>query len=41
MKNIRVNVPIDVEDQRKIASVLDRIDSKIEQNTNINKNLAA
>ena len=39
MKNIRVNVPIDVEDQRKIASVLDRIDSKIEQNTNINKNL--
>ena len=39
MKNIRVNVPIDVEDQRKIASVLDRIDSKIEQNANINKNL--
>ena len=41
MKNIRVKVPVTIENQKKIASILDVIDSKIEKNMQINKNLAA
>lgn len=41
MKNISVNIPIDIQEQKKIASVLDAIDSKIEANNNVNDNLAA
>lgn len=41
MKGISVNVPESIEEQRKIAGVLDALDSKIEQNEQINKNLAA
>lgn len=39
MKGIKVKVPISIEDQRRIASVLDALDSKIEKNESINKNL--
>ena len=39
MKNIRVKVPVTIENQKKIASILDVIDSKIEKNMQINKNL--
>ena len=41
MKSIKVYVPIDIEEQRKIAAVLSAIDDKIELNTAINDNLAA
>ena len=41
MKNIRVKVPVTIENQKKIASILDVIDSKIEKNMQINKNLVA
>ena len=41
MKGISIKVPISIKDQRKIASVLDALDSKIEKNEQINKNLAA
>ena len=37
MKNIRVKVPVTIENQKKIASILDVIDSKIEKNMQINK----
>lgn len=40
MKNVVVSIPENIEDQRKIAAVLDRIDSKIENNELINKNLS-
>ena len=40
MKNIRVKVPVTIENQKKIASILDVIDSKIEKNMQINKNLS-
>ena len=41
MKGISVKVPESIEDQRKIAGILDSLDSKIERNEQINKNLAA
>ena len=39
MKNIEVQIPTDINIQKKIADVLDKIDSKIENNTAINRNL--
>ena len=39
MKGIHVKVPVSIEEQRKIASVLDALDTKIEDNEKINKNL--
>ena len=41
MKGIEVTIPEDIEEQRKIASVLSSLDEKIERNEAINKNLAA
>lgn len=41
MRGVKVRIPVDIEEQRKIASILDSIDSKIEENTRINKNLVA
>lgn len=41
MKGISVKVPTSIEKQKKIASVLDALDCKIERNKKINKNLAA
>ena len=41
MRSIKVTVPQNIEEQRKIASVLSAIDDKIEKNTAINENLAA
>lgn len=40
MKGIHIKVPVSIEEQRKIASVLDALDTKIEDNEKINKNLA-
>ena len=40
MKGINVKVPVSIEEQRKIAGVLDALDRKIEDNEKINKNLA-
>lgn len=40
MKNIEVQIPTDINIQKKIADVLDKIDSKIENNTAINRNLS-
>ncbi|MCI8285345.1 MAG: restriction endonuclease subunit S [Firmicutes bacterium] len=39
MKNIAVSVPVDIMEQRKIASILSAFDDKIELNNAINKNL--
>lgn len=39
MKKIEVSVPKDINEQKKIASVLDAIDSRIELNSTINDNL--
>ncbi|MBR2553597.1 MAG: restriction endonuclease subunit S [Aeriscardovia sp.] len=41
MRGIEVTIPEDIEEQRKIASVLSCLDEKIERNESINKNLAA
>ena len=41
MKNIVVNIPTDKGVQEKIAAILGSIDHKIEENEQINKNLAA
>ena len=41
MRGIEVTIPEDIEEQRKIASVLSCLDEKIEGNESINKNLAA
>lgn len=41
MKGIHVKVPVSIGEQRKIASVLDALDTKIEDNEKINKNLYA
>lgn len=41
MKNIVVNVPTDKKVQEKIAAILGSIDDKIEENEQINNNLAA
>lgn len=40
MKNIEVSIPDSIDEQKKIAGVLDRIDSKIEINNAINRNLS-
>ena len=39
MKSIKVCVPVDIEEQRRISAVLSAIDDKIELNTAINENL--
>ena len=39
MKSIKVCVPVDIEEQRRISTVLSAIDNKIELNTAINENL--
>lgn len=39
MKSIKVYVPVDIEEQRKIASILSALDDKIELNNRINENL--
>ena len=39
MKSIKVYVPVDIEEQRRIGAVLSAIDDKIELNTAINENL--
>lgn len=41
MKNIIVSIPEDMKVQEKIASILNSIDNKIEENEKINNNLAA
>lgn len=41
MKNIVVKVPVDIEEQRKMAEILGVLDDKIEKNEKINNNLAA
>lgn len=41
MKAVKVRMPADVEQQRKIATILDSLDAKIETNDKINDNLAA
>lgn len=41
MRGIEVTIPEDIEEQRKIASVLSCLDEKIERNESINKNLQA
>lgn len=40
MRNVEVRVPVDIETQKRIASVLSSIDEKIETNQRINDNLA-
>ena len=40
MRSIPVRVPIDKEEQSKIAKILGCIDDKIEENSKINYNLA-
>ena len=39
MKSIKINVPVDIEEQRKIGAILSAIDDKIELNIAINENL--
>ena len=39
MKSIKVNVPCEYEEQKKIASILGALDDKIEENERINNNL--
>lgn len=39
MRSIKIRVPVDLEEQRRIAAVLSAIDDKIELNTHINENL--
>ena len=41
MRNVKVKVPMLLSEQRKIASILGKIDDKIEENERINNNLAA
>ena len=41
MKGIKVKVPISLEEQKRISSILGVIDDKIELNTSINNNLTA
>lgn len=40
MKSIKVQVPVDKEEQHRIGTILSAIDDKIEQNTAINENLS-
>lgn len=39
MKNIKISIPIDIEIQKRISNVFDKIDCKIENNNAINRNL--
>jgi type I restriction enzyme, S subunit len=39
IKNFKINIPKDIEEQKKIANVLSSLDSKIELNNKINKEL--
>jgi len=39
MKDIRVKIPVSIEEQRKIAGILGSLDDKIEKNEEINNNL--
>ena len=39
MKNIKVCIPLDIKEQKKIAKILGNIDDKIEKNREINNNL--
>ena len=41
MNALKISIHTSIEEQRKVASVLKRIDEKIEQNTRINNNLVA
>lgn len=41
MRSVQVCIPEDIIEQKKIASVLGKLDEKIENNTKINDNLAA
>ena len=41
IKNFKINIPKDIEEQKKIANVLSSLDSKIELNNKINKELEA
>lgn len=41
MRNIEVEVPCNIEEQKQISSILDKIDCKIEANQMISDNLAA
>ncbi len=41
MRNVQVTVPINIENQKRIAKVLSSIDDKIELNEKINDNLVA
>ncbi len=41
MKRISVTVPVDIDEQRAISSVLGALDSKIENNTKINNHLVS
>ncbi len=41
MEQVKVHIPIDVLEQKKIANILDSLDSKIELNNQINRNLRA
>ena len=41
MKHFEVKIPKSKNEQRKIASILDLIDNKIELNNKINNNLVA
>lgn len=40
MKNVLIEIPVDIDIQKKIACILDKIDSKIENNNSINRNLS-
>ena len=39
MKNVTVKVPVNIDEQRKIAEMLGTLDDKIEENEKINNNL--
>ena len=41
MKNIVVRVPVEIQEQRRIAQILGSLDDKIEENDRINHNLVA
>ena len=41
MRAVKVRIPVDVSYQKRIAAVLDSLDTKIENNERINDNLAA
>ena len=40
MEQVKVRIPVDILEQQKIANVLDSLDSKIELNNQINRNLS-